>query len=181
MVELAQALLRIQPAPARHPHAQRPRAPAGSWLQQHHYRPQTLVATKTCLPIPSSGGVKIYRFFKNFKMISFSAFSPKLALGAAAPLAAISLSPGSAQAIVVNVGGVQYDVTTFNGSYNDNTSKFALPPAPGVMPWWGSQSLAQQFAAALGGNLGLPNNDFIDIGLSSVAPSSWWSSCNLFQ
>jgi hypothetical protein len=97
-------------------------------------------------------------------MIRFSAFSPKLALGAAAALAAISLCPGSAQAFVVNVGVVQYDVTTFTGSYNDNTSKFALPPAPGVMPWWGSQSLAQQFAAAVGGNLGLPNNDFIDIG-----------------
>jgi len=86
-------------------------------------------------------------------MIRFSAFSPKLALGAAAALAAISLCPGSAQAFVVNVGVVQYDVTTFTGSYNDNTSKFALPPAPGVMPWWGSESLASQFAAAVGGNL----------------------------
>jgi hypothetical protein len=32
---------------------------------------------------------------------------PKLALGAAAALAAISLSPDSAQAYVVTVGGVQ--------------------------------------------------------------------------
>jgi len=39
----------------------------------------------------------------------------QVALGAAAALAAISLSPGSAQAYVVTVGGVQYDVTTFTG------------------------------------------------------------------
>jgi hypothetical protein len=90
-------------------------------------------------------------------LIRFFAFTPMLALGAAAALAAISLSPGSARAFVVNVGGLQYDVTTFTGSYNDNTSKFALPPAPGVMPWWGSQPLAQQFDAAVGGNLGFPN------------------------
>jgi len=81
----------------------------------------------------------------------------QVALGAAAALAAISLSPGSAQAFVVNVGGVQYDVTTFTGSYNDNTNKFALAPAPGAMPWWGSTSLAQQFATAVDVNLGFPN------------------------
>jgi hypothetical protein len=40
----------------------------------------------------------------------------QVALGAAAALAAISLSPGSAQAYVVSVGGVQYDVTTFTGN-----------------------------------------------------------------
>jgi hypothetical protein len=39
---------------------------------------------------------------------------------------------------------VQYDVTTFTGNYYNNTSKFALPPLPGVMPWWGSSSLASQ-------------------------------------
>ena len=81
----------------------------------------------------------------------------QVALGAAAALAAISLSPGSAQAYVVTVGGVQYDVTTFTGSYDANTSKFALPPAPGVMPWWGVSSLASQFATAVGNGLGTPN------------------------
>jgi hypothetical protein len=78
----------------------------------------------------------------------------QVALGAAAALATISLSPGSAQAYVVTVGGVQYDVTTFTGSYDANTSKFALPPAPGVMPWWGNPSLALQFANAVGSSLG---------------------------
>jgi hypothetical protein len=76
------------------------------------------------------------------------------ALGATAALAALSLSPGSAQAYVVTVGGVQYDVTTFTGSYNNNASKFALPPA-GVMPWWGSISLTNSFAAAVGTYFGV--------------------------
>jgi hypothetical protein len=84
----------------------------------------------------------------------------QLALGAAAALAATVLTPGSAQAYVVTVGGVQYDVTTFTGSYDANTSKFALPPAPGVMPWWGSSSNATAFASAVGTNLGTPNNPY---------------------
>jgi hypothetical protein len=58
----------------------------------------------------------IWPVFKNFKINRFSAFSPRLALGAAAALAAISLSPGSAQAFVVTVGCVQYDVTSFTGT-----------------------------------------------------------------
>jgi hypothetical protein len=83
---------------------------------------------------------------------------PKLALGAAVALAAISLSAGSAQAVVVTVDGVQYDVTTFTGSYNDNTSKFQTPANGGVMPWWGSSVLAVQFATQVGSGLGQPNN-----------------------
>ena len=82
---------------------------------------------------------------------------PKLALGAAAALAAISLSPGSAQAFVVTVGGLTYDVTTFTGAANNNSSKFATAANGGVMPWYNSSSLASQFATAVGPNLGLPN------------------------
>jgi hypothetical protein len=78
----------------------------------------------------------------------------QVALGAAAALAAISLSPGSAQAYVVTVGGVQYDVTTFTGTYNANASKFALPANGGVMPWWGNRSLVEEFANAVAGGLG---------------------------
>ncbi len=78
----------------------------------------------------------------------------QVALGTAAALAAISLSPGSAQAYVVTVGGVQYDVTTFTGSYDNNTSKFRTPANGGVMPWFGNATLATQFANAVGYNLG---------------------------
>ena len=84
----------------------------------------------------------------------------QVAFGAAAALAAISLSPGSAQAYVVTVGGVQYDVTTFTGTYSANTSKFALPANGGVMPWWGDSlpyNIANGFALAVGSSLGAPN------------------------
>jgi hypothetical protein len=81
----------------------------------------------------------------------------QVALGAAAALAAISLSPGSAQALVVTVGGTQYDVTTFTGSYNSDTNKFETAANGGVMPWWGSDSLAEAFASHVGIAMGLPN------------------------
>jgi len=92
---------------------------------------------------------------------------PKLALGAAVALAA--LSPGSAQAACapgtpsltcrVTVGGLEYDVTYFTGNYNLNQNKFGLPPAPGVMPWWGNSSTALDFATAVGDGLGAPTKD----------------------
>jgi hypothetical protein len=82
----------------------------------------------------------------------------QVALGAAAAaLAAISLTPGSAQAIVVTVDSVEYDVTTFTGSYNDNIGKFATAANGGVMPWWGDQPLASAFATSVGLGLGLLN------------------------
>jgi len=80
----------------------------------------------------------------------------QVALGAAVALAAMSLSPGAAQAYVVTVDGVQYDVTTFTGTYNDNTSKFETAANDGVMPWWES-TMANRFAAAVGSSLGEPN------------------------
>jgi len=68
------------------------------------------------------------------------------------------LTAGQAQAVVVTVGGQDWDVTTFTGTYNDNTSKFETPANGGVMPWWGNcpqqgctESLARQFADALAG------------------------------
>lgn len=88
------------------------------------------------------------------------------ALSTAAALAAISLSPGSAQAYVVTVGGVQYDVTTFTGTYNSNASKFATPANGGMMPWYDSSSLASQFALAVG--LGLGSQP----GCGSVCPAN---------
>jgi len=102
-------------------------------------------------------------------MTRFSAFSPKLVLGAAAALAAISLSPDSAQALVVTVGGLQYDVTTFTGTYDANTSKFAPPAAGGVMPWVNNLTLADQFASAVQGMLGFPND---------CSSSPWSVICN---
>ena len=82
----------------------------------------------------------------------------KPALGVA--LAMGVLTAGQARALVVNVAGQDWDVTTFTGSYNDNTSKFVQPTAPegGAMPWWGDLSLATQFANAVGDSFLTPNS-----------------------
>ena len=53
---------------------------------------------------------------------------------ALAALAAVSLSPDSAHAYVVTVNSIQYDETTFTGSFSANTSKFATPANGGVLP-----------------------------------------------
>ena len=56
-----------------------------------------------------------------------------------------ALTAGQAQAVVVNIPSpynLEFDVTTFTGSYYDNKTKFALPPA-GLMPWWESKIKGQ--------------------------------------
>ena len=81
----------------------------------------------------------------------------KPALGVA--LAMGVLTTGQARALVVNVDGQNWDVTTFTGSYKDKKSKFAKTTAPdGAMPWWGDLSIATKFANALGHSLGAPNS-----------------------
>ena len=83
----------------------------------------------------------------------------KAAFGAAVAIGV--LGAGQAQAVVVNVNGQNWNVTTFTGSYNDNISKFNTPANGGVMPWWTgslpSSSLARQFAIAVGLSLGTAN------------------------
>ena len=65
------------------------------------------------------------------------------------------LGAGQAQALVVNVNGQNWNVTTFTGSYNANTSKFNTAANGGMMPWWGSSiELTSSFAVAVGSSLG---------------------------
>jgi hypothetical protein len=80
----------------------------------------------------------------------------QIVLGATVAAAALSLCPGKAEAFVVSVDNVDYDVTTFTGFYDANASKFQTPANGGEMPWWGNETLAKQFATAVGTNLGLP-------------------------
>ena len=54
-----------------------------------------------------------------------------------------------AQAVLLTVNSTQYDVTTFSGTYNANSSKFATAANGGLMPWFGNQTLANQFALAV--------------------------------
>jgi hypothetical protein len=67
------------------------------------------------------------------------------------------IAAGQAQALVVNVNGQDWDVTTFSGTYNANTSKFATATNGGVMPWWFNETAAAAFAIALDAQLGTPN------------------------
>lgn len=86
--------------------------------------------------------------FRNLPLASIakSAFVASVAVG--------GLTAGQAWALVVTVPGYgNWNVTTFLGSYDDNTTHFAQPPAPGAMPWWGSQVAAEAFANAVGDRL----------------------------
>jgi len=76
----------------------------------------------------------------------------KPALGVA--LAIGTLTAGQAQAVVVNVDGQDWDVTTFSGGYYENSSKFETPANGGVMPWWNNINLAGTFTAAVSSSLG---------------------------
>jgi hypothetical protein len=78
-------------------------------------------------------------------------------------ISSVGLTAGEAQALTVTVGGQQWDVTTFTGSYNDNTGKFKTPNNGGVMPWWGQVTVAAAWADALGWALGDPSTGQWDI------------------
>jgi hypothetical protein len=79
-------------------------------------------------------------------------------LAVVASSAALCLAPNPAEASTsqVTVNGTTYDVTTFTGTYNANNAKFNTLANNGLMPWWGNESLAEQFAAAVGTSLGTP-------------------------
>jgi len=84
-------------------------------------------------------------------------FLAKSGLGAAVLAGALTAGQAQALGVRVNINGQDYNVTTFSGSYNDNTAKFNLPAAGGVMPWWSNGTVAAQFAIAVDAQLGTPN------------------------
>ena len=59
---------------------------------------------------------------------------------------ALAASAGAAEATQVTVNGETYNLSFFNGSYNDNIDKFNTT----MMPWWGDISLAGKFATEIG-------------------------------
>lgn len=63
------------------------------------------------------------------------------------------LSASSASAVLVNVGGTDYDVTVSTISYDLSTGAFQLPSS-GQMPWWGDDNLASDFAQEVFNQLG---------------------------
>lgn len=87
-----------------------------------------------------------------------------------------------AQAVVVNVSGIDYDVTTFYGTYTGSTGLFTTAQ----MPWFGSQGLANQFAQAVGTQLGTPNFNLFSPfyayqAVSNSVTGSWLNSGGLNQ
>jgi len=93
-----------------------------------------------------------------------------LACGTALAAACLALGGGAAQAYVVSISGVRYDVTTFTGDYNNNASRFTTAE----MPWWGSSALAQSFATAVDDNVGVaPNFAYAVSGAPFFSVSSW--------
>jgi hypothetical protein len=71
-----------------------------------------------------------------------------------AVLGCLACSATPASAIQVVVSGATYEVTTFTDSYDNASSRFTTTE----MPWWGSQTLAQNFRDAVGTSFGYPNN-----------------------
>ena len=103
----------------------------------HHGFPSKIHAFGQNVPKntdPAGQGDRFENICMNLKMI-------KIAFSTAAALAAISLSPASAQAYVATVNSVQCDVTTFTGSYLSSTTKIALPSTTQVVPCGGTSSL----------------------------------------
>jgi hypothetical protein len=68
----------------------------------------------------------------------------KLAFGIA--FAGMAMTAGQARAVVVNVGGQDWDVTQFHGNYHTNAIPFQTPANGGVVPWMGSASFTARSA-----------------------------------
>ena len=83
-------------------------------------------------------------------------------------LAGFTFNPHQANALIVNISGIDYNVTTFEGSPGAGLTKFNTPANGGTMPWWGDDALAVEFATAVGTALGTTNGPNIPIGCCGV-------------
>jgi hypothetical protein len=87
-----------------------------------------------------------------------------------AVVAGLVLSDSKAHALIVNVGGQDYEVSTFTGSYIENSSKFETAANGGVMPWWEKSSSTVEFASAVYTNLGSSYSAWVaNLGVTSVS------------
>jgi len=107
---------------------------------------------------------------------TFQVVTASLTLGAAGLL----LGAGSASALTpptvpVLVNGTTYDVTYFEGSYDNNISRFTTAE----MPWWGDSGLANTFATAVGDGLGLPVSNYLGPGFAFAEQQSAQSAKNV--
>jgi hypothetical protein len=56
------------------------------------------------------------------------------------------LTTSPAAAVVVTVGGTSFDVSVSTTTYNSSSPDFQTPSSGGLMPWWGDDMLASDFA-----------------------------------
>jgi len=118
-------------------------------------------------PLPCSKGHLSATHRPHWASLAKSAFGAAVAVGA--------LTAGQVQALVVNVGGQDWDVTSFQGTYSANFRKFNTPSNGGVMPWFGGLADAQLFAEAIGSQLGFSNYAYP--GNSGVCNFSQYPTC----
>lgn len=77
-----------------------------------------------------------------------------IAIGTLLSIGATTIIGTPASAVTINLGGSSYEVTTIEGSFDDNQTLLE------DQPWWtgGSNSLANDAAGQVDNQLGLPNN-----------------------
>jgi hypothetical protein len=64
------------------------------------------------------------------------------------------LTTSPAAAVVVDIGGTSYDVSVSTTTYNSSSADFQTPSSGGLMPWWGDEMLASDFAKEVSDALG---------------------------
>ncbi|MFN7898671.1 MAG: hypothetical protein ACK5N0_03260 [Synechococcaceae cyanobacterium] len=84
----------------------------------------------------------------------------------------LALHGGDARALVIEVNGSNYDVTTVSGSYD------SLITTLSAQPWFGNTSLSYTFAETVINQLGLPNfnggmGPIFAIGTRNVSGIDW--------
>jgi hypothetical protein len=90
----------------------------------------------------------IFLHLKKINMKFFKSLSRLLPLVVGSAAAGVLASMSPAKALVFNVGGTNYDITTVTGTYTSLSTQLQ------ATPWWGQQQLSIDLATAVYGSLG---------------------------
>jgi len=85
---------------------------------------------------------------------SFVSMRPFFVVAPLLSLSLVALTSTPASAVVVQVNGNDYDLTTYSTSPVAMPTLFDLPGMGGKMPWWGDSNLAATFAQQAFNSLG---------------------------
>jgi hypothetical protein len=81
----------------------------------------------------------------------------KILLAALLPIGAVTLvNAGEAQAVIFNVNGTDYDISSTTTRHDGLVALYAQPPSSisSIFPWFGNETLAKQFAEVVTADLG---------------------------